>query len=122
MATTEFEIGTSVSGLQYLEDLGVAIPRWEYRDWARAVELGDGTVRGHGSPAAVWRWRYLTLAQRAALKTYCSGKSASVVIRTRNNSHSYANYNAVMVWPDAEEWDGSRVIDFEIIFKQLVAA
>ena len=78
-----------------------------------------------GFPVATWSWDVLTRAHRDALRVYCPGMSSAVYIRTKtmDSSDSYANFNAVMVWPTQdEERDTERRIKLKITFRFLVPA
>ncbi len=124
MAQYNYEIG-STSSLTNVESLTVPVPppKSIYKPYSQMIGLGDGTVRGAGWPTAEWRWGYLTQAQRDQLRTFCTGASSNVYIRTRimDTADSYAYFQAVMVWPiESEERDASRRIDFAITFQKLV--
>lgn len=102
MADYEYAIGTTVENLQNLEDdLGIMPPHpAPFQEWAAEYEAGDGRVHGDGWPSATWHFDYLTAAHIAALRTYCTGKSANVYIRTLKPDHtSYGTYSAIMRWP-----------------------
>lgn len=81
--------------------------------WATAQPLGSGLQRALGKPSTVWQFSYLKRAQRDKLRTFCTGKSANVYIRSRglDNADAYLYYQAVMLWPDDEARDslGYRV-------------
>lgn len=122
MSLYDFEIGLTEVGMQNVEDLGLPAPAWEYRPWAAAVALGNGSGRGQGAPVAVWRWGFLTRAQRTTLRTYCTGKAAFVYINTIEDDGTYGTYYAALHWPDQERWQADRVLEFAIEFRQLEAA
>ena len=120
-----YEIGTTYGGMENLADLTTAVPapKSSFRDYSQYIDLGNSTVRGSGFSVAIWRWSTLpTRAQRDQLKTFCSGASASVYIRTRKNdtTDAYEYYTATMVWPEVEdrEWGWRR--DFQIEFRDCV--
>ena len=127
MALEEFKIATlaaRVAGLANLEDLATPItpPRWFFQPYTETIRLGSGLTRGIGFPVAEWRWDVISAAQRDMLRTYCTGASIEVYIRTRKNdsSSAYANYKAVMIWPaEFEEVDATRRLDFVIRFERL---
>lgn len=123
MALYSYEIGATGPGLVNVESLTVPLPapKGIFQDYTEVIELGDGTVRGVGFPAAVWRWGFLTQAQRDQLRTFCTGASNEVYIKTRTNdsADSYGLYTAVMVWP-TEEKDAQRRLDFAVLFRHLV--
>ena len=104
---SEFKIAAlagGVAGLALLSALTAPVPDpvsfW--RDYQEQTELGNLTVRGLGYPSADWLFPRLTVAERTQLKTFCAGASAVVYIRTLNHAGSYANYKAVLVWPQEE--------------------
>lgn len=116
-----YEIGATEIGMVTLESLGLKAPKNEYAIYANSITLGDGSERGVGSPMFVWNWGYLTSAQRATLRAYCTGKSANVFIKTIKDDNSYVTYSAIMVWPNSEERAAGRVLDFSIEFRQAEA-
>lgn len=102
MADYEYAIGSAADTLQNLEDdLGLPPPHpAPFREWAATYDCGDGTVQGDGFPSAEWRWDYLDKDHIATLRTYCTGKSATVYIKTlKANGQTYGTYSAVMIWP-----------------------
>ena len=128
MATYDYQIGASYGALANVEGLSTPVPapKSSYRPYASSVPLGDGSFRGTGYPVATWRFGYLTAAQRNMLRTFCTGKSASVYIKTRitdavsGASDAYKIFTAIMVWPDEEERQAGRRLEFEIEFRHLV--
>ena len=103
--THEFEIGTSEGTMTNLAalDMPVEAPRSAYAPYAKLVRLGDGSTRGLGYPQAQWSFPLLTLEERDQLKTFCADASAVVYIRTKLNDDTYADFRAVMHWPEEEE-------------------
>lgn len=101
----EFEIGTSEGTMTNLSALAtpVTAPRSGYLPYAKTVRLGDGSARGLGAPIAQWDFPLITLEERDMLKTFCPGASAAVCIRTKLNDDTYADFSAVMHWPEEEE-------------------
>jgi hypothetical protein len=124
MAQYSYQIGTTSGGTTNVESLSPALPapRSTFEPWSVPIKLGDGTVRGGGYPTATWNFGVLSRAQRDKLRTYCTGKSASVYIRTKttDNTDSYKYFSAVMIWPDEEERVATRRLDFVIEFRMLV--
>lgn len=118
-----YKIGTSVVGLTAVESLTTPVypPKSSYQPYQEAIDLGSRKVRGVGLPSTTWRWNIITAAQRAQLRTFCTGASAEVYIATRGDGDSFANFKAVMVWPQTEERDFLRRTGFEIIFRALEA-
>jgi hypothetical protein len=108
-----------------LEDLTTPLdaPRSSFVDYSQTIPLGDGTVRGAGWPIAEWRWGYMSQAQRDQLRTFCTGASAAVYVRTRENdtSDAYQRYTCTMIWPtDGEEKVHGKRLDFVVTFQNLV--
>lgn len=97
-------------------------PRSVARPWEEVKDTGDGLARGLGRPAATWNWNFISRQQRDALRTYCTGKSARVYIRTRMNdsADAYLTYLAAMMWPDTEDRQTGRRINFTLEFRDLV--
>jgi len=98
------------------------VPRSVFRDFADVVTAASGRSYGRGLPTCKWIFSVLTSAQRQQLKTFCSGKSAVVYIRTLANDDVYYNYRAIMHWPVEEERDPSKRrdrLEFEIEFTHL---
>lgn len=98
-------------------------PKSTYHGGADEIDLGNGAVRLAGWVNVEWHWGFLTRSQRDQLRTFCTGASATVFIRTRTNdtADSYAYLTGQMIWPSlAEERDAGRRIDFTIRFRNLV--
>ncbi len=116
-----FEIGTT-STTTNLENLATPVepPDFTYTEHPKQVPLMNGMVRGMGFPQASWIWGFITAAERAMLRTFCPGKSASVFIVTPDNSRTYKKYQAVMVWPAGEDPTVDILPDFTIEFRHLV--
>ncbi len=120
----EFGIGTTLIGITTLDQLTVPVtfPRSGYKQFAVTVDLSDQSARGFGRPSATWRFGVLKFAQRDQLRVFCPGASALVYIRTkkRDDQEVYSNFRAVMVWPEEEEAKAGRILDLEILFRDLV--
>ena len=103
--THEFEIGTTSETMTNLGNLTtpVTAPRSAYLPYSKIVRLADGSARGLGFPQAQWTFPLITLEERDQLKTFCTGASAAVYIRTKLNDDTYADFSAVMHWPEEEE-------------------
>lgn len=119
---TTYAGGYSGVNLRNVEDLGVLPPKPQFRIWSKSIPLGSGLVRGAGRPNTAWQWGYLELAQRQALRAYCSGKSANVFVRTQtlDNNDAYRYYSGVVSWPDDERREASRRLEFTLQFNYLV--
>jgi hypothetical protein len=105
-------------------------PKPEFNAWAESKVMGDGSARALGAPIATWSWSFMkwmtTYANthRDALRTFCpTGKSAPVYVRTVQNesADAYVTYSAMMYWPDKEQRDSLRRINFSVEFRNLVA-
>lgn len=125
MPVYSYEIG-STSTTTNLESLSPAIPppHSVFVEHTREYDKADGQVGGDGYPMTIWTFDLLTTAQLAKLRTYCSGKSASVYIKTRAASESFVKYSAVMVWPSdlMKKRVAGKYLDVSIEFRRLVAA
>jgi hypothetical protein len=125
MALKDYEIG-STSSTTNVEDLTTPLPppRGLYNEYSAPTELASGKVRGGGWTEATWTFDFLTSAQLAQLRTFCTGKSATVYIRTLDDSETYPNYvykTGVMVWPDGSlRKQNGKFLDVVIRFRALV--
>lgn len=119
-----YKIGTTSGGMVTLASLGIPDPKGEYFNYSDLRNLGDGTVRGVGYPRAVWRWGFLSRADRDALRTYCTGVASSAIYiqtRTLDSTDVFDDFSATMIWPAEEERSAGRRLSFEIEFRNLVA-
>lgn len=121
---SNFKIGTTSGGITSLDSLSTPIedPKSSFMPYARTVNLGSGGQRGTGSPVVVWEFALLELEQRNQLKSFCTGASANVYIRTKLNDDTFAVYQCNMLWPSGIEdrWYGVKK-SFPITFRNLVA-
>ena len=118
----DFMIGLTEMDLTNVEELGEPLeaPKSEYSPYARTVNLGNGGKRGVGFPMASWTFGLLTVEQRDQLKEFCPGASGEVVIRTKLNDDTYADFQATMLWTDVEDrWYGVKR-NYQILFRNLV--
>jgi len=122
VARYSFEIGATQGGMLNLESLSTPVipPDWSYSDYSAEVELANGKVRGMGYPTASWIWGHLEKAERTKLRTFCTGKSAEVYIKTLVNDLSYKTFRAVMIWPAGEEPTVEIYPDFTLEFRHLI--
>ena len=124
MTLRNYSIGTTLGGITNLESLSPAVrpPKSSYKPYSQPIELGNGTVRGAGWATAAWTWNAITRAERDKLRSFCSGASAEVYIRTRTNesTDNYKYFSAVMVWPADEAKDADLRLNFVIEFRRLV--
>jgi hypothetical protein len=122
------EIGATQGGMVTVASLlgSSRVPRCDYRPHAEIHQLDSGMRRGLGLPVATWTWGYLTPDERDTLRTYCTGTSAEVYIKTMVNdkiagvSNAWKVYRAIMHWPEEERDSGYRV-PFVLEFTHLVA-
>jgi len=118
----EYKIGTTLEGMTLLTELTTPLkpPAAAFTPSVGSITLGDGTERAIGSALTAWHWGFLTSNQRDQLKEFCPGKSAEVYIRTILADGTYANYSCVMVWPQNENRQSTRVVDITVDFRQMV--
>jgi hypothetical protein len=121
-----FEIG-STSTTTNLEALTTPVnpPICNFTEWTRIYDKLDASVGADGYPACTWHFPLLTQAMVTQLRTFCSGKSANVYIKTRRSDGTFVKYSAVMIWPDNQlqrRVQMGRYLDLEIQFRKLVAA
>lgn len=115
--------------LTNVEDLNVTDtrhfnPKSTYRPYVDSINLANGRSRGFGRPVASWRWGFIPLHFRTALRVFCPNpnKSYDVYIRTRTNeADAYSVFSAVVLWPDDENKDAGRRLNFTLEFRNLVA-
>lgn len=120
MSEYEFSIGATEAEMVTLQAIGLPAPYYEYAAATGSITLGDGSEQAVGAPATSWHWGFLTANQRSALKSYCPGRSAEVFIRTKIDDETYADFQAILVWPNSENRQASRVVDFTIDFRNMV--
>ena len=109
--------------MAYLGALTVPVPApiAEHANWGETIELESGGVLAGGSTPHTWKFGLLSQAQRDQLKSFCSGASATVYIRTKLNTGVYASYQTIMYWPQTEKRDSGWYLDTLIKFDFLVA-
>lgn len=125
MPTYNYEIGTT-SSTTNVESLTTPVnpPRGDFREWSRSYDKADGTVGGDGFPMATWTFDLLSQAMVAQLRTFCTGRSASVFINTRKNDDTFAKYSGVMIWDPGQvrkRAPGDRYRNIVIEFRKLQA-
>jgi hypothetical protein len=117
--------GSVVRLLNVESDLGLPAPHGIWTPYTQPTVLGNGLVRGAGWRTAEWKWGFVTRAQRQILRAFCPAPAASanVYIKTRTveNSDAYVVYNANLVWPQQEEPQAGRRLEFSLKFQGLVA-
>lgn len=124
--THDYQIGATLVGMANLQALTqpVTYPKSIPMLYVEMLTLGDNTERGIGAPNVIWHWDKITDAERDQLRTFCTGASATVYIKSRSldNTDAYVVYQAVMVWPSLkEERDATRRLNFDIEFRELIA-
>jgi hypothetical protein len=126
MPLSDFKIGL-ISTTTNIEDLTtpLPVPRAPFNPYARSQMAASGASISKGFPSCQWIFSRLTPAQREQLRTFCPGASSIVYIRTMtNDGDAYANYQAVMHWPDEERRDPAKThdrLELTINFTNLVA-
>lgn len=129
MPMYSYEIGLTIEEMVNVESLvtGFPAPKSKFYPFSSYVTLANKTKRGRGNPIAEWRWgiikNFTSNGMRDSLKTYCTGSSSSVIIRTKTNESldsQYLYYTCIMNWPEEEPRESFRRIDFVIRFTNLV--
>lgn len=115
--------------MKNLADLStrVTYPKYTFSPYSDERELGNGQPRGLGSPIAEWRWQLLKIlgqnayTQRDLLRTFVTTAAASIYIRTRvnDNAQEYRYFNVNAIWPQAEDRDAGRTLDFVMRFNAM---
>lgn len=124
MASNVYKIGTTYAGLTLLTALSTPVtnPYSEYAPFSKIHSLADGSIRGNGSPAIRWVWKFMTRAQRNYLRTtFCASplSSSSVYIAQLDGEGTERAYLCKMLWPAAEDIQAERVLDFSLTFRRL---
>ena len=127
MTQYSYGISAATSATTNLESLTTPVnpPRATYNEWSRTYDRSDGSSEGDGYPSATWNFDYLTQAQVTQLRTFCTGRSASVYITTRINTGAFATYTAQMLWPGgllAKRQFGGVYANVSITFRKLESA
>ena len=109
MSILSFEIGATYAGRVNVETLTTVPnmgPASEFYDYSETLPTGDGLQTSRGFPYAVWKWDgFMPTALFNALRGYCPGASATVIIRTLQDDYStYAYYTAKMIWPELSSY------------------
>lgn len=121
----QFALGNS-NPPDNIETLAVPlpVPRAVHRDYAELVTAASGRVYGRGYPSCQWTFSRLTSSQRAQLRIFCPGASATVYITTLANDDAYHTYQAVMAWPEEESREPAvrDRLELTVTFTHLVEA
>lgn len=104
MPLYNYEIG-STSSMTNVESLTTPLPapRSTYNEFTQPQPLANGGTRGGGWLEVTWSFDFLTGAQLAQLRTFCTGKYSTIYIRTLDESDPYPTYvykTGKMIWPD----------------------
>lgn len=127
----DFRIGTTLGGMQTLDSIliaeGSVDPDWSFQPYSQSIRLGSGQVKGQGFSIAKWRWNIMSDDNREVLRDFVGDElSATVYIRTATNETIdgeivYADFQAIMNWPDQDEdFQSDKVLSLIIIFTHLV--
>lgn len=116
---TTYKIGTTQPGLVTLKSLGIPDPLPSYEKYSQYELGGDGLEVGRGWGLAVWKWGFLTMTQRAALRVYIANVSTNLVIRMPDDSKTDHDFTAQAFWPKRETRSGNKTIDFQLEFHLL---
>lgn len=116
----EYKIGTTLGGLTLLSSIPVIWPRSDFVRYSAMVPLMDGSEKGMGSPQVVWVWDWISYAQWTALRTYRTGVSSSIFIRTVDETGVWHSFSGVMIWPPMQEWVSNRALRLVLTFRMLV--
>jgi hypothetical protein len=128
-----YKIGTTLGGMQELGAIlspegAVFDPDSSFQDFATAIELADGTLKGQGFPVAKWRFKFLSDENRQVLKSYITGLSGPVFIHTPTNESDlygvmiWDDFSAIMKWTEEDEdKQAAKTLDLLITFTHLVA-
>lgn len=131
--TEAYKIGTTLLGMQELgvilsPDGDVFDPDSSFQDFAEAIELADGTLKGVGFPIVKWRWNHMTDENRQVLKNLITGLSGPVFIHTPTNEvdlyglRIWDDFSAIMKWtPEDEDKQAERTLGLFITFTHLEA-
>lgn len=113
-----YAIGAATDSVLFLNQLGLMAPYQEpFVPFGVEVDASDGLVYGHGFPVTAWRWGFISQAHRNTLKTYCTGKSAIVYIRTRDEDWDFVYCRAGMIWQPENPPSNGIIVDFSVVFR-----
>ena len=129
----DFQIATYAAGigaLVTLASLGVPNPHPIYMPAVSRVKLGDNSGRLLGAPTLKWQWGFVSQAARDALRTYCPGGTAHVIIITPTTEtvslvpNAPSRFDCELWWPSPdtpEDPNAGRRLQFDLLFKQLMS-
>lgn len=131
MPRYEYSIGLTKAGLTNVESLATPLnpPKGLYTEATAIFDKADGNVSGHGFPVVTWIFDVLTVAMVAQLRSFCTGQSAEVWIKTRispdslTSTDGYRVFNGIMIWPSQDYMTkrqmGGKYLGLEIQFRRL---
>ena len=132
----DFQIATYAAGigaLVTLASLGVPNPHPIWNPSVSRAKLGDNSGRLLGAPTLKWQWGFVSQAARDALRTYCPGGTAQVIIITPTTEtvasippvpNAPFRFACELWWPapdTPEDPNAGRRLQFVILFKQLMS-
>ena len=123
--TDTYEIGSTQGTLLALGSFTVPIPEplSTFKPYSRVVINGAGGEVGLGYPVNTWDFGYLDDDQRNQLRALCTGASATVYIKTYNDSlatPAWQEWRAIMVWMhEGEERRNDKRLKMTLTFKLL---
>ncbi len=92
-----FGLGTAADNIKSFAELGLTEPSdAPPPDYPKYIILANGAPFGQGSREQELRSSYITLSELAVYRTYCSGSSAMVYLRTLKENGNFAVYTAQM--------------------------
>jgi hypothetical protein len=123
MLFPSYGLGATSAGIVSLETIGVPWPsKAAPARYAKYVKLGDRQTRGMGELTTTWRFVDLDEIGITALRTYCSGSSAAVYMRTLAEDMTYKVYAAIMTWDQSvPQVKAGMHVDVAIEFSAMVA-
>lgn len=112
-----YAIGTTTGNMQTFDILGVIAPFQEpFVPFTVEIAAADSLVYGHGWSRTKMHWGFISQEQRNTLKTFCTGKSASVYIRVKDDSWQWVYCQATMIWQEENPPDNGYILDFSVLF------
>jgi hypothetical protein len=119
----QYAIGSTLESMQYLFNLKILPPRSEFTPHSVVKMTGSGKAVGQGWATDAWDWGFISDTARTVLKSLCSGLSATVYVRTYNDSLStpaWETYRAILLWtPQSEDRQNDNRLKFSIMFRLL---
>ena len=125
-----YKIGSTAGGTVNVESLVSAVvgrmpaPVSRFAPYVEGIDTENGDIVALGLPTVIWAFPFLTLAQRDALRAFCTGASATIFIETMgiDSSEAYLKLTGKMLWPQQETRDSNgRRLNFELTFIQMEA-